>query len=58
VFKEIYEESGRVDLVFANAGVSEIGKFLENDGEGEPKKPGFKTLDVNLTGTLYCESVA
>jgi len=58
VFKEIYEESGRVDLVFANAGVSEVGKFLENDGEGEPKKPGLKTLDVNLTGTLYSIKLA
>lgn len=58
MFKEIYEESGRVDLVFANAGVSEVGKFLENDGDGEPQKPGLKTLDVNLTGTLYCEFVA
>jgi len=58
VVKEIYDESGSVDLVFANAGVSEIGKFLEEEKDGEePKKPGLKTLDINLTGTLYCESL-
>jgi hypothetical protein len=47
-----------VDIVFANAGVTEVGKFLEEDGDGEPKKPQLKTLDVNLTGTLYCEFIA
>lgn len=44
-----------MDVVCANAGVSEIGSFLEAGAEdGEPKKPGLKTLDINLVGTLYC----
>ena len=56
VFAEVYKQFGSVDVVCANAGVSEIGKFLEKEDEGEgPRKPGLKTLDVNLTGTLYCE---
>jgi hypothetical protein len=40
--------------VFANAGISEAGKFLEME-DGEPTKPNLKTLSVNLEGTLYCE---
>ncbi|KAH7134461.1 15-hydroxyprostaglandin dehydrogenase [Dactylonectria estremocensis] len=52
VFKEIYSEFGSVDVVCANAGVSEIGKFLEVEN-GEPRRPGLKTLDINLIGTLY-----
>jgi NAD(P)-dependent dehydrogenase (short-subunit alcohol dehydrogenase family) len=54
VFKEVYEEVGSVDVVFANAGVSEKGRFLEKE-DGEPKKPELRTLDVNLSGTLFCE---
>jgi NADP-dependent 3-hydroxy acid dehydrogenase YdfG len=54
VFAEVYKETGSVDVVFANAGVSEVGSFLEK-GAGEPTKPNLKTLDVNITGTLYCE---
>ena len=54
VFKQIYEEVGSVDVVFANAGVSEKGPFLVKE-EGEPKKPDLRTLDINLTGTLFCE---
>jgi NAD(P)-dependent dehydrogenase (short-subunit alcohol dehydrogenase family) len=55
VFQDIYEETGSIDYVFANAGVSEIGNFLEKDA-GEPLKPTLKTIDINLTGTLYSES--
>ena len=52
VFEEIYKETGSVDYVFANAGVSEIGNFLGTDA-GEPVKPTLKTIDINLVGTLY-----
>ena len=40
----------------ANAGIVEAGKFLEKD-EGEPRKPNLKTLDVDLNGILFCESI-
>lgn len=53
----MYKTFGSVDVVCANAGVSEIGHFLEKEEEGEePRKPGLKTLDINLTGTLFCKS--
>jgi len=54
VFKEIYQEQGRIDIVIANAGITEIGKYIIPDEE-EPSKPTTTTLDVNLTGTLYSE---
>lgn len=54
VFEEVYKENGSIDYVFANAGVSEIGNFLEKD-TGEPTKPSLKTIDINLMGTLYSE---
>lgn len=54
VFAEVYKETGSIDVVFANAGVSEIGTFLQRD-EGEPTKPDLRTLEINLLGTLYCE---
>jgi NAD(P)-dependent dehydrogenase (short-subunit alcohol dehydrogenase family) len=57
VFAEVYKETGSVDYVFANAGVSEIGNFLERD-TGEPVKPTLKTIDINLVGTLYSTSTS
>lgn len=45
-----------MDLVVANAGVTEIGKVLgdELDENGGLKAPNLKTLDVDLVGTIYC----
>lgn len=54
VFADVYKETGSIDYVFANAGVSEVGNFLEKD-TGEPVKPTLKTIDINLVGTLYSE---
>jgi len=51
-FEKLYEETGAIDIVCANAGIVEAGKFLGVD-EGEPKKPNLKTLDIDLNGTLY-----
>ncbi|KAH7386432.1 hypothetical protein BKA64DRAFT_735354 [Cadophora sp. MPI-SDFR-AT-0126] len=59
VFETVYKHFGSVDVVCANAGVSEIGKFLEREEEGEgPRKPGLKTLNINLLGTLYSIKLA
>lgn len=51
-FHDVYKETGSIDFAFANAGVSEIGKFLEVQS-GEPVKPNLRTIDINLVGTLY-----
>jgi NAD(P)-dependent dehydrogenase (short-subunit alcohol dehydrogenase family) len=55
-FKNFYKEVGSIDIVCANAGIVEAGRFLEVD-EGEPKCPNLKTLDVDLNGTLFCNSL-
>lgn len=51
-FDKTFQEFGHIDIVIANAGISEKGNFLADD-QGEPVKPTFTTLDVNLTGMLY-----
>lgn len=56
VFEEVYREFGSIDYVCANAGVSEVGKLLEDvldDGGKGLRKPNLKTLDVNLVGNIY-----
>jgi NAD(P)-dependent dehydrogenase (short-subunit alcohol dehydrogenase family) len=64
-FEQVFrgDLGGRLDVVVANAGVSEQGgTTLVRLGEGEegveegPVKPRVKTVEVNLLGTIYCES--
>lgn len=50
-FKDVYQEQGRIDIVMANAGITEKCKLIVD--EEEPLKPNLATLDVNLTGTIY-----
>ncbi|KAL3426635.1 hypothetical protein PVAG01_00144 [Phlyctema vagabunda] len=57
VFEGVYRETGDIDIVVANAGISERGNFLSRDS-GEPEKPNLTTLDVDLTGTLYTIKLA
>lgn len=58
-FKDIHSEFGRIDVVCANAGISEKGASaiasIEND---EPLEPNLKIMDVNLSGVIYCECPA
>jgi NAD(P)-dependent dehydrogenase (short-subunit alcohol dehydrogenase family) len=51
-FEMTLREFEHIDVVIANAGISEKGNFLDID-TGEPVKPTFATLDVNMTGMLY-----
>ena len=51
-FAKTFQDFGCIDIVIANAGISEKGDFLAHD-EGAPVKPIFTTLDVNMTGMLY-----
>ena len=54
IFEKVYKEQGRIDTVFANAGITEKGSLLSSgvDGEG-PMKPELATLNVNLIGCIY-----
>ncbi|KAM7221555.1 15-hydroxyprostaglandin dehydrogenase [Rhypophila decipiens] len=63
VFKEVFDEQGRVDIVMANAGVSEQGRstmvdLSDDDDDGEPNKPRLKVLEVNLMGVIYSVKLA
>ncbi|RYC53816.1 hypothetical protein CHU98_g12391, partial [Xylaria longipes] len=67
-FRAVYEDVGRIDVVVANAGVSEGGRSwvippfpsatgngtgANKGGSGEPEEPRLKVLDVNLVGNVY-----
>ncbi|CAP49302.1 uncharacterized protein PODANS_5_6270 [Podospora anserina S mat+] len=65
VFSSLYdgEFGGRVDVVVANAGVSERGfttLVVEQDGDKShpPKKPDMSCLEVNLSGVVYSIKLA
>lgn len=55
VFEQVYREHGnRVDVVMANAGINEGGPVTVVDlDEEKPSRPELKTLDINLSGTIY-----
>ena len=59
VFEKIYKQHGRIDIVFANAGITEKGSLMpsEVDCDG-PIKPELSTLNVNLIGCVYSKFIA
>ncbi|KAI0409354.1 short chain dehydrogenase [Xylaria palmicola] len=55
VFKKAVELHGRVDHVFANAGIGPKTDYvdgIELDESGDPKEPTHVSLDVNLKGVI------
>ncbi|KAK7473236.1 hypothetical protein VKT23_001334 [Stygiomarasmius scandens] len=54
------EKFGRVDIVVANAGVTELGRFIavDLDSSGKPVKPNLTTVNVNLVGAMYTVHLA
>ncbi|EXJ73484.1 uncharacterized protein A1O5_03245 [Cladophialophora psammophila CBS 110553] len=55
-FGQIYKDHGRIDVVMANAGISREEKLIMD--EESPSKPGLRTLNVNLIGTIYTVKLA
>lgn len=56
-FKDVYNEFGRVDIVMANAGISEQGgSAMASIEEDEPKEPNLKIMDVDLSGVIYSKA--
>jgi NAD(P)-dependent dehydrogenase (short-subunit alcohol dehydrogenase family) len=55
LFKAAEKEYGRIDHVFANAGITQTFSLLEDDvdEDGELLPPKLNTLNVNLTGCIY-----
>lgn len=55
VFKEVYQRHGSIDILMANAGISEQGKSsVVNLQEDTPSEPRLGTISVNLVGVIYC----
>jgi NAD(P)-dependent dehydrogenase (short-subunit alcohol dehydrogenase family) len=53
-FKEVHDEYGSIDIMIANAGITEIGKLVDFNEE-IASAPNLATLNVNLIGVLYCK---
>jgi NAD(P)-dependent dehydrogenase (short-subunit alcohol dehydrogenase family) len=55
LFKAAKEEYGKIDHVFANAGISRTFTLLEDDLDenGDLLPPKLNTMNVNLTGCIY-----
>jgi NAD(P)-dependent dehydrogenase (short-subunit alcohol dehydrogenase family) len=51
VFAKVVSEQGKLDIVFANAGIAEKGAFMEYSEK--PTKPNMLCCDVNFYGVLY-----
>ncbi|KAJ5657539.1 short chain dehydrogenase/reductase [Penicillium longicatenatum] len=59
VFEKVFAQQGRIDFVFANAGITEKGSLLpQNEAENGPLKPDLATLNVNLVGVIYSVQLA
>ena len=60
LFKRVRELHGRVDHVFANAGISSRANYLapEVDTDGELKEPPYQVLDVNIRGVINTTTLA
>lgn len=54
LFKKAKEVHGRIDHVFANAGISIRADYLSTDLDenGDLKEPSFQSIDVNLRGAI------
>jgi NAD(P)-dependent dehydrogenase (short-subunit alcohol dehydrogenase family) len=60
LFREAQEHYGKIDHVFANAGIAPSSTMLEDDVDenGDLLPPKMNTLDVNLTGYMYTVKLA
>lgn len=60
LFKSTLAAHGRIDFVFANAGIGPRANYLalETDAEGELVQPNAATLDVNLHSVINTATLA
>jgi NAD(P)-dependent dehydrogenase (short-subunit alcohol dehydrogenase family) len=57
VFREVWEEFGGIDVVVANAGISEGFSSMYRLEQNHPVEPDRKVLDVNVFGVMCCKSL-
>lgn len=58
VFDKIFNVTGRLDFVFANAGKAEYIDFFAQSETDIPPQPGSEIVDINLNGALYTSYLA
>ena len=52
-----FSDSGKIDFVVANAGITKKDEVFAYDPSG-PRKPDLKIIDVNIKGPLYTSKLA
>ncbi|RLL99438.1 hypothetical protein CFD26_102004 [Aspergillus turcosus] len=57
-FEKVHAQQGHIDIVFANAGITQKGDLLANIHDATPSKPELRTLDVNFVGVIYTVKLA
>ncbi|KAL3473176.1 hypothetical protein BJX99DRAFT_261606 [Aspergillus californicus] len=60
-FNRIYQKWGRIDFVYANAGILDRSNFVAPEEEfayGAPRQPDTLVLDVNLVGVVWSSYLA
>lgn len=61
LFKKAMELHGRIDHVYANAGIGPKTDYVSNlqlDDNGDPREPTSLTLDINLKGVINTATLA
>jgi NAD(P)-dependent dehydrogenase (short-subunit alcohol dehydrogenase family) len=60
LFRSAKEKYGRIDYVFANAGIGPRANYLalDVDEKGDPKEPNRDTLDINLNSVVNTATLA
>ncbi|KAJ0424369.1 hypothetical protein BJY00DRAFT_326935 [Aspergillus carlsbadensis] len=56
-FERVFAQQGRIDVVFANAGITEKGSLLP-EKDGKLTKPELATINVNFVGVVYSVKLA
>lgn len=57
VFREVWDEFGGINIVVANAGISEGFSSMYKVEQNRPVEPDTKVLDVNILGVVYCKPI-
>jgi 15-hydroxyprostaglandin dehydrogenase (NAD) len=60
-FARTWKQWGRLDAVFANAGIGDRINFYaqqEDREDGTPPKPNMSVIDIDLYGPIYCAWLA
>ncbi|KAJ5036551.1 15-hydroxyprostaglandin dehydrogenase [Penicillium chrysogenum] len=58
VFDQVFNATGQIDFVFANAGRADNTDFFAESETGIPPEPGSELVDINVNGALYTSYLA